>query len=221
MTLPLLHVQDPDVQRNFDTLAQTFPVDGQNSALYRFPRTVTALPTTPPVNGQVIYYQNAAMATAGVRWQFQYNASSASAYKWEFAGGLPLSSEGVGGRQWGVWQGTAVQTYTTLATAGPAVTAPLAGEYDCSGYAVATVSVGQNLAGFIFWVTGDSTSTQWNFGDAVTVPAIAGHGHSITARRTRTAAAGNSLELRYATSNVASTANFYNRGIYITPIRVG
>lgn len=34
------------------------------------------------------------VTTGGVRWQFQYNASSSSAYKWEFIGGPPVSIGG-------------------------------------------------------------------------------------------------------------------------------
>lgn len=90
---------------------------------------VTALPSSP-VDGQEIYLQTAAMATAGVIWHLRYNASSSSPYKWECVGGPPLTTEveigGTGGS-------TSSGTYGNLTggtTTGPDVVVPCAGVYD-------------------------------------------------------------------------------------------
>lgn len=57
------------------------------------PKTTTGLlsdgPPAGPNDGDIWI---ATMAN-GVRWQFQYNATSISAYKWEYIGGSELSSE--------------------------------------------------------------------------------------------------------------------------------
>ena len=49
---------------------------------------VSALPGSP-FDGQEIYYQNAAMATAGTVWHLRYR-SGGGTYKWEFLGGPPI-----------------------------------------------------------------------------------------------------------------------------------
>jgi hypothetical protein len=53
------------------------------------PPVVTALPTSP-VDGQECYF--VADAANGIKWHLKYNASSSSAYKWEYLGGPPLTS---------------------------------------------------------------------------------------------------------------------------------
>ena len=45
-------------------------------------------PPASPVDGDI--WIATAVDAAGTRWMFQYNASSGSAYKWEFIGGPPL-----------------------------------------------------------------------------------------------------------------------------------
>lgn len=60
----------------------------------RAPRVVTSAmsggPPASPVDGDI--WIASAVDGNGTRWQFQYNAGSASAYKWEFIGGAPLLS---------------------------------------------------------------------------------------------------------------------------------
>jgi hypothetical protein len=84
------------------------------------PSFVTSLPSTP-YDGQIIYYR--ADATNGVIWQFRYNASSASSYKWEFVGGGKLYSFIA------TQENRSTTVYGDLTTVGPSITAPLAGDY--------------------------------------------------------------------------------------------
>lgn len=51
------------------------------------PTRVTSLPSSP-YDGQEVYY--VADAANGILWHLRYNASSSSAYKWEFVGGSEL-----------------------------------------------------------------------------------------------------------------------------------
>ena len=51
--------------------------------------TVSATIPSNPINGQLWLYRNASPAYT---WMFRYNASSSSAYKWEFIGGAHASS---------------------------------------------------------------------------------------------------------------------------------
>jgi microcystin-dependent protein len=57
------------------------------------PQFVTTLPASP-IDGTEVYYQ--ADSTNGVIWHLRYRAASASAYKWEFVGGAPMTAVGAG-----------------------------------------------------------------------------------------------------------------------------
>jgi microcystin-dependent protein len=84
---------------------------------------VSALPGTP-ADGDECYYQSAAMATDGIVWHLRYRAASASPYKWEFLGGLPLES-------WVNSLSVAASNSNWQYPAGwPSFNVPLAGDYD-------------------------------------------------------------------------------------------
>lgn len=90
----------------------------------REPERVTTLPASP-YDGQVVCYQNTAMAGAGVLWTLRYGAASASTYKWEFVGG----SDWFEGAVAAVAEGSG--TEFTLTVLPPiALTLPLSGDYD-------------------------------------------------------------------------------------------
>ena len=83
--------------------------------------SVTSLPGSP-FNEQEVYY--AADATNGVYWHLRYRSASGSTHKWEALGAVaPLTAEVL------TSQTTSSATYVDLATAGPTVTVPLAGDY--------------------------------------------------------------------------------------------
>ena len=110
LALPTQLVADPGAQRNFDALEGLL-----------VPKLVSALPSAP-VDGQEVYY--VADATNGVVWHLRYRAASPSAYKWEFAGGPPLHAEVE------TEQGlSSPGSWLDLATVGPDVTLPRAGDY--------------------------------------------------------------------------------------------
>lgn len=93
------------------------------------PALVSALPGSP-VDGQEVHYQNAAMATDGVIWRLRYRVASSSAYKWELVGGSALSNQLPPTEVASI----ASTTYVDFGP-GPAVTAPLAGEYEVTIHA--------------------------------------------------------------------------------------
>jgi len=81
----------------------------------------TTLPTNP-VDGQLFVY--VADATLGIEWLLKYNAGETGSYKWRCLSGPSLYHEVT------TWQGLSNQgAYTDLATVGPQVTVPLAGDY--------------------------------------------------------------------------------------------
>lgn len=177
-------------------------------------RTVTSLPTSP-LDGEIINY--VADATNGVVWRLKYRAASASAYKWEFIGGSPLNSEFLA--VWGSWEGTSSLYFTDLATVGPSFIVPLAGDYDCS-FSVQVRST-TSSANVRVWVTGDSTSLDWTNGDSLHAASNPSYSTLNSTRRRTGVAAGATIKLQYAVSNVGVTEVFYNRRLRINPVRVG
>jgi hypothetical protein len=121
-TVPLDAVPGGDAEIDITQL----PASVQSLVLGGNTTTVQTGGTMPasPVNGDRCIYT--ADATNGVTWEFMYRAASASAYKWEMIGGGHLWSEVVTAGD----ESTASTTYVALTTAGPAITLPLAGDYD-------------------------------------------------------------------------------------------
>lgn len=168
---------------------------------------VTSLPGSP-VDGQEINYL--ADAANGVLWHFVYNAAAG---KWLFTGGPPLFSEA--GTP-GVDENTTNLGYTTLATPGPALTLPLAGDYD-----VMHVYDGYN--------SGTSTNAMsYQVGAAAAIDADGGQAdfaaanklaNVVTRRRKTGMTAGTLLSARYKV--YGGTGNFRNRRMEIYPVRVG
>jgi len=77
-------------------------------------------PPGSPADGDVWYLP----VTAGVVWQFRYNAGAAGSFKWEFIGGPPFASV-IDTDQ----TPAAANAWTTLPTLGPDCVVPRAGDY--------------------------------------------------------------------------------------------
>jgi hypothetical protein len=191
---------------------------------------VTALPTTGLVDGQEVYYQSTiagtgggatnTMATVGAVWHLRYRAASASAYKWEAVGAPPVGEYAVGGRAYYTRESTGSVYHAALTTVGPRVKAPLAGDYQVSFSAIAYETAAGG-APTVAIVVGSETPTAWSTNDSLDYLGAAGVTVPLAGTRARTAAALDYIELLYATSNAAGPAEFYNRNLTITPIRVG
>lgn len=173
-----------------------------------FPESVT-IPTSPE-NGQLWVYPGA----NGVRWLFQYNAASVSAYKWEFIGGSPLYSIiGTTGTE-----STASLTYVALTTAGPAIALPFAGDYDIDHGCHSNNNV-TNAGTYMSYDIGGTAATDTdglesyqNNADAITAGTIR------TNRKTGLSAV--TLTAKYR-ANVGGTAAFWRRWMRVRPVRVG
>jgi hypothetical protein len=164
----------------------------------------TALPSSA-VDGESFYY--VADATNGIVWHLRYRAASASAYKWEYVGGDSLQA------LVDTAQNTISTSFTDLATAGPQITLPLAGDYLCDMNLV----LYNNGSNFTFAAV--------KFGAATTLeadgllkfgPNAATHGKTIV--KTGLAAAA-VAKLQYKVG--AGTGTFQTRILRVRPIRVG
>lgn len=170
---------------------------------------VTSLPSNA-IDGQEVRYL--ADNTNGIVWNLRYRAGSSSAYKWEFIGGQPLYSFIA------TWEGTTTNypNYTNLATSGPSLSVPLAGQYmvDLSyisqetngGYSttIVTQATGAPLdvANALFQIDATTADVQTSF-----------------TSRALTLTTTNPLRVLYA-RNGTGTANFGQRHLRFTPIRV-
>ena len=171
----------------------------------------SALPALPS-DGQTILYQSAAMRTDGVIWQFRYNAASTSAYKWEFIGGPPWFSTMVGTEE-GV--GTAA-TWVNLATDGPSITVPLAGDYASNCWAYGVTSGGASTVQ-IGTAVGNTTPAA---NRPQTTAAINNYANLSDGQRISAVPAATGIKMRYYGGTI-TTDKFGNRGMCVTPIRVG
>ena len=164
---------------------------------------LTALPGSP-IDGQVIYYN--ADSTNGVVWQLRYRSASASAYKWEFIGGSPLVSTVV------TSETTTSTSFTDLATVGPSITVPLAGDYDVEigGF---TLSSGASVTVQGFAV-GATVAT-----DAESVRGNANQSNPRMRYRKTAIAASTIIRMKYRVASLTGT--FETRQILVYPVRVG
>lgn len=172
---------------------------------------VSVLPTLP-YDGQVVAYQNSAMATLGIVWLLRYRAASAAARKWEFVGGAPMYSEIT------TFQSVTNTAFVDLATVGPSITWPLIGDYlvEVHAHTHTTNAAGGFMrialkagaaAAFEIAYFGTNSSAQW-----VNI----GRGGYIYAG----AVAGELLKMQYKT-DTAIQSDWERRMLRITPIRVG
>lgn len=172
---------------------------------------VNALPGSP-TDGQEIFFQNAAMAAVGVIWHLRYR-SAGGTYKWEHVGGPPHYQNVATDSS----RGTTATTYGDLATTGPTVTVPLAGEYwvdvSCEAYPWAGT---QSL--FMSYAIGASAAVD---ADAAYSDFAVAIGKPLWRKKFKTFTAGQVLLAKYKGTGNPLEKNFSNRFLAITPIRVG
>jgi hypothetical protein len=176
------------------------------------PARVTSLPGSP-VDAQEVYY--VADATNGVIWHLRYNAGSASAYKWEFVGGPNLYAEVQTG------EGTASATFADLATVGPSITVPLAGDYLVS-IGVRINATTAAVYGRMSFAVGGTAAAVNDSAEATSINGTSGLYDYMSAFQTTrklAVAAAAAIVAKYNAGG--ATATFQNRRLLVAPIRVG
>lgn len=179
------------------------------------PQYVTSLPSSP-VDGQTVVY--AADATNGVMWTLRYRAASSSSYKWEFVGGASLRAI-VDTEQQNTTTG-----WQNLATAGPSVTLPLAGDYKIEAYTQKRVTDTGGQATGIGIATGDTTPGNEDAAFAhMFYYANAQDGYiPIELTTVKTGQTANTTwKIRYYQWYSSSNHYWRNRRLFVTPVRVG
>lgn len=168
-------------------------------------------PPSNPSTGDIWIASN--VDANGTRWQFQYNAGSASAYKWEFIGGAPvLISVDTFETTTSAWP-----TLVDLTTVGPSFTPARSGDY---AYLI-SVRANNNTAN-----VATVTEVKWNntantdSSQLVTTSSTANADETGSLQGLCTGCtAGQVIKMMYSTLS-SGTATFGGRRMWITPVRV-
>jgi len=170
----------------------------------------TSFPASP-VNGQRHILVDST-TNPSYQWVFRYNAGSSSPYKWEFMGGAP-AVHNVNTAETCATSGS----YQNLATDGPKITLPRAGDYRAD--ALVSGNAGTTVPNTLITGigVGDFTSPT-NAGTWYGTPATQTGMMPILAEFPGRAA-NDVIKLRYRTS-AGTTAWFGERTLRITPVRL-
>lgn len=167
---------------------------------------VTELPLAAN-DGDEVYFQ--CDATRGIVWHLRYRANSQSPFLWEFVGGGPLVADTVAD------QGTTSTSYTDLATVGPTVSIPLAGDYTIA-FGAHSYSDGANtnfVSPYLGTTAVDANASQI---DHTTANKLFAHARTLPST---TLNASDTVKLQYRV--LSGTGQFRNRWLTAAPIRVG
>jgi hypothetical protein len=170
----------------------------------------TTLPASPVTGDRYILVDS--VSNPAYRWQFCYNGSSGSAYKWEFIGG-----------SWAINTANAAGTTTSVTATdltgggvGPSITVPRAGDYQ---YEMG-VSYKEGGGSTIFFalVSGAGTS---NIDSAGSLPSVVTNNEyqgGVMYGRVTGRSASEELRMRYLVG--AGTESCQGRWLRVRPIRV-
>lgn len=156
-------------------------------------------------------------SSPGTRWQFQYNASSTSAYQWEFIGGPPfyqaIDAQESTSAQW--------STVVDLTTVGPQYSVVRAGDYEYWGTARAYGSVAGGAPIItVGWYREPSGPWTMDTLQGVTTSSGASQTEMMTVMgRLQGVAAGSPLRFLYSGQN-GGTNTFLQRRMHVVPIRI-
>lgn len=154
--------------------------------------------------------------TAGIQWHLRYLTATT---KWRFLGGPPLTAsvatdEATAGSS---------SSYADIATAGPSVTVPLAGDYRVTfGANTYNTSNAGNVGAASPSIAGGS-ATDANAGAAAGGGTAAGSQVRLNRAEMPVAglAAANVVKLQYRTPGGGTTQKFKDRQISVVPARIG
>jgi hypothetical protein len=171
-----------------------------------------ALPTgSQRYDGRICHLGIDTMGTGlYVIWSFRYNASSSSAYKWEFLGGAPLIAK---------------STANTLATNNTAYAAPagvfgltlpaFAGDYDVELGGDIGMAAGGGQAYFSYSIGATVASDAW----AIMTTGVGLN--SVRKRNRHTGVASGAALVERMRVSSGTTSACANRLVAVTPVRVG
>jgi hypothetical protein len=164
-----------------------------------------ALPASP-VDGQEFILTDSLTAPT-FAWKLRYMAGKAS-NKWVFVGGSPIASEVLTG------EGSSTTSYVALATAGPSIALPIAGDYIVEHGFRATAAGG-------YLMSYDIGGTGAVDADACRVEVPSGGTYNTNLMRSRKKLALGAVTLTAKYKASTGSPNYGDRWIQVTPIAVG
>ena len=168
----------------------------------------TSFPASPIDGQEHILVDN--VITPTYSWRFRYVASRAT-NKWVFIGGSPLTSEVA------TSETTNSTSYVALATPGPIVTVPIAGEYFVEHGFQLNTGAGSAFAASMSFDIGATAAVDTN--STTNVSAVTGQGGGACYRRQRLTLAAVALTSKYKVN--AGTCGYSKRWMSLNPIAVG
>jgi len=177
--------------------------------------TLAAGPPGSPKDGDI--WIATAVDGNGTRWQFQYNAGSASAYKWEFIGGVPMLAAVATG------ENTTSTTYAALTTAGPSLTLARAGDYQVTVEAFITAPLNAGIGFFAqmsYDVGGTAASDVWANVNTNAVNSATSVIQSCVATQLQAGLSASTALVSKYKSTSGTTAGFSHRVLRAIPVRV-
>jgi hypothetical protein len=166
---------------------------------------VTALPITANNGDEIRFLADDAN---GVVWHLRYRSSAPSDYRWEFIGGSALFDEVLTN------ESRTNTAFGALATVGPSITVPLAGEYDV--WIGASFAPAAAVIGLMSYDIGSTAAVD---ADAVRLHGGAVQG-SVNRPRRKELVAQDALVAKYRES-VATGSSWLDRWMSVIPVRVG
>jgi len=172
------------------------------------PTYQTTLPGAPTDGQETILVDSTTAPTYS--WLLRYNSTLA---KWEFIGGRPAFAEVA------TSETTSSATYTALATAGPSIVLPVAGDYLVAIGAKSQPSTTSTTARMSYDIGGtgavDVDAYEASWGTAGDPPLVNG-----TFQRVKTGLSAVTLTAKYRNST-ATTATFAKRWMSVYPVKLG
>ena len=159
----------------------------------------TSFPASPANDDEYVYVAD---GTNGVYWRFKYRSATS---KWVFVGGAPLFS------QVATEESTSSATYAALATAGPSITLPFAGDYDVG---IGCYGASGNNGGHMSYDIGGTGAVD---ADAAAVYANATQYISVMRYQRKTGLTAVTLTAKYRTLNTGITVS--KRWMTVTPVQ--
>lgn len=175
---------------------------------------VTALPGSP-VDGQECVLVDSLTAPTW-SWRLRYVAGITDAYKWLAVGAVPAEVEIA------TSESTASTTYVDLTTVGPQFTIPRAGIYLLEfnvGWSHNASATGAALTRWVALKLG-AAATSDNDGAATGDDSSSAAGKVQTGVMRRTLAAADVVKMQYRKDSATGSAEFRNRALKVTPLRV-
>ncbi len=150
-------------------------------------------------------------SASGIQWHLAYESGEAT-YKWRYIGGPPMFSEVTAS------EGVASATYAALATAGPSIAIPLAGDYDVEIAGAHYTTANGGAGSYMSYDIGGTGAVDVDATINAQATGVNSAFMSMSHTRRKLGLTAVTLTAKYRAST--GTGNFLQRRIFVTPVRL-